>query len=82
MRWRLIKHYLAAGVEAPKNGRVEKLVWQRRFWEHLIRDPDDWRNHLDYVHCNPVKHGYFTCPGDWHWSSFARAVKLGWYAAD
>jgi len=57
LRWRLVKHYLAAGVPAATNRRGEKLVWQRRFWEHAIRDEEDWRNHIDYIHYNPVKHG-------------------------
>jgi hypothetical protein len=71
LRWRLIKHYVAAGMPAPTNRRGEKLVWQRRFWEHAIRDEDDWRRHVDYVHYNPVKHGYVSRPEDWPWSSFA-----------
>jgi putative transposase len=79
LRWRLVKHYLAAGVPAATNRRGEKLVWQRRFWEHAIRDEEDWRNHIDYVHYNPVKHGYARRPGDWAWSSFARAEQRGWY---
>ena len=78
-RWRLIKHYVAAGVPAATNRRGEKSVWQRRFWEHAIRDEDDWRNHVDYVHYNPVKHGYVRRPGDWRWSSFERARQHGWY---
>jgi putative transposase len=80
LRWRLIKHYLASGIVAPVNHRGEKRVWQRRFWEHAIRDEDDWRNHLDYVHYNPVKHGYVKRPGDWRWSSFQRSVRRGWYS--
>jgi putative transposase len=75
----LVKHYLAAGVPAATNRRGEKLVWQRRFWEHDIRDEEDWRNHIDYVHYNPVKHCYARRPGDWAWSSFARAEQRGWY---
>lgn len=82
LRWRLIKHYLAAGIEATTNHRGEKLVWQRRFWEHLIRDEEDWRRHMDYIHYNPVKHGYAERPADWPWSSFDRAVERGWYTPD
>lgn len=82
LRWRLIKHFVATGVYATTNERGEKLVWQRRFREHAIRDEDDWRNHVDYVHYNPVKHGYVRRPGDWRWSSFERAVRLGWYGKD
>jgi putative transposase len=79
LRWRLIKHHVATGIPAPTNPRGEKLVWQRRFWEHAIRDEDDWRRHVDYVHYNPVKHGYVSRPEDWPWSSFARAQRRGWY---
>ncbi|MGD8591158.1 MAG: transposase [Chromatiales bacterium] len=82
LRWRLIKHYLAAGIATNTNHRGEKLVWQRRFWEHLIRDEEDWRRHIDYIHYNPVKHGYTKRPGDWPWNSFERAVKRGWYLPD
>jgi putative transposase len=81
LRWRLIAHYVAAGMPAPTNRRGEKLVWQRRFWEHAIRDEDDWRRHVDYVHYNPVKHGYVSRPEDWPWSSFERAQRRGWYAS-
>jgi putative transposase len=79
LRWRLIKHYVASGLSSTTNQRCEKSVWQRRFWEHAIRDEDDWRNHVDCVHTNPVKHGYVRRPGDWRWSSFERAVRCGWY---
>jgi putative transposase len=82
LRWRLIKHYVAAGIAADTNRRGEKLIWQRRFWEHLIWDEGDWRRHLDYIHFNPVKHGYVSRPGDWPWSSFAQALKRGWYPED
>ena len=61
------------------NPRRESLVWQRRFWEHTIRDDRDWRNHMDYIHFNPVKHGLVTRPCDWPWSSFRRMVDKGWY---
>jgi putative transposase len=81
LRWRLIKHYLASGVSAGTNHRGEKRVWQRRFWEHLLRDQEDWRRHVDYIHFNPVKHGYVKRPGDWQWSSFTKASNRGWYPA-
>ena len=48
----------------------EKEVWQRRFWEHAIRDVNDWQKHMDYIHYNPVKHGLVRMPGDWQHSSF------------
>ncbi len=81
-RWRTIKHYVSAEIDAPLNARKEKLVWQRRFWEHLIRNEEDWRRHMDYIHYNPVKHGYLTKVSDWPHSSFHRAVKEGLYPPD
>lgn len=78
-RWRLIKDYFSAGIKGPVNERGEKEVWQRRFWEHLLRDEEDWRRHMDYIHYNPVKHGYVKNPKDWLHSSFRRAVEEGLY---
>ncbi len=57
-------------------------VWQRRFWEHTIRDEDDFRHHCDYIHYNPVKHGLATCPHGWVYSSFERFVRRGFYESD
>jgi putative transposase len=59
--------------------RGEAAIWQRRFWEHTIRDQDDYHRHLDYLHFNPVKHGLVENVADWEWSSFHRFVKLGYY---
>lgn len=81
-RWRMIKHYVSIGVGAPINSRKEKLFWQRRFWEHLIRDEEDWRRHMDYIHYNPVKHGYVAKVSDWPHSSFHQAVKEKLYPPD
>ena len=78
-RWRAIKQFVSRQIEAPLSSRGEKLVWQRRFWEHLIRDEDDWRRHLDYIHYNPVKHGLVDAPEDWPYSSFTAAIEKGWY---
>lgn len=65
-----------------RDRRGEASIWQRRFWEHTIRDEEDLHTHLDYIHYNPVKHGYVTSPADWKWSSFLRFVKLGAYELD
>ncbi len=81
-RWRLIKHTFSVGAQAPVNQRGERQIWQRRFWEHLIRDADDWENHMAYIHYNPVKHGYASHPRDWPYSSFTRCVERGWYGPD
>ncbi|MGA2496205.1 MAG: transposase [Tepidisphaeraceae bacterium] len=58
----------------------ESEVWQRRFWEHTIRDERDFENHLHYVHYNPVKHGYAACPHAWEASSFKMWVTKDGYA--
>ena len=57
-------------------------IWQRRFWEHLIRDERDFEKHFDCVHYNPVKHGYFTNVADWPYSTFHRWVDSGLYPRD
>ncbi len=57
----------------------ESDVWQRRFYEHTIRDEFDFCKHLDYLHFNPVKHGLVKCVHDWEYSSFHRGVKRGEY---
>ena len=81
-RIRLIKHYVSVGIETTVNERGEKRVWQKRYWEHLLRDDADWRRHVDYTHFNPVKHGYVDSPAHWRHSSFRRAVEQGLYEAD
>ena len=60
----------------------ESDVWQRRFWEHTIRDEADWIGHINYLHYNPVKHGLVECPHQWEFSSFRRFVKDGFYGED
>lgn len=59
--------------------RQERGVWQRRFWDHVIRDQDDFKRHMDYIHYNPVKHRYVNACKDWPYSSFHRLVKEGLY---
>ena len=85
-RWARIKRYFSmgcAGVDAPasvsRKAKREHNVWQRRFWEHLIRDDADWRRHIDYIHYNPVKHGYAASPWEWPYSSLQRCAEQGWY---
>ncbi len=60
----------------------EATTWQRRFWEHMIRDEDDFRKHMDYLHFNPVKHGLVKRVKDWPYSTFHRLVKNGFYPPD
>ena len=57
-------------------------LWQKRFWEHAIRDETDFERHFDYVHYNPVKHGHVRCPREWPWSSFRRWASAGVYPGD
>jgi len=55
--------------------RQEAAIWQRRFWEHSIKDDEDFERHLDYIHYNPVKHGYVEKAADWMWST--EVMKVG-----
>lgn len=80
-RWRQIKRFVSIGLKSQLNARNEKALWQRRYWEHLIRDEEDWHRHMDYIHYNPVKHGFVKRPADWPHSSFKLALKRGWYEA-
>jgi len=57
-------------------------LWQRGFWDHVIRNDADYANHLNYIHYNPVKHGYVTRPLDYPHTSFHKYVKMGWYEPD
>ncbi len=91
-RWRVIKEkftkkYLREiGPGEERNPsrllRNEAAIWQRRFWEHTIEDEEDLETHLDYIHYNPVKHGYVESVLNWQWSSFHRYVKAGVYDPD
>ncbi len=82
LRWNMIKRYFSIDMEGSINHRREKNIWQRRFWEHLIRDDEDLRRCLDYIHYNPVKHGYVLKPCDWVYSTFKDHVKKGFYEMD
>jgi putative transposase len=87
-RWRLIKMGFSKAlpqVERRSLVRVrrgERGIWQRRYWEHLIRDDADFRAHMDYVHFNPVKHGLVKRVCDWPYSTFHRWVEQGVYPLD
>lgn len=70
-----------AGIKYSKNVNREANIWQRRFWEHTIRDENDLYKHLDYIHYNSVKH-YGIAPKDWNYSSFNKFVKIGYYEKD
>jgi len=85
-RWRRIKARFTAGlgwtpakVSPSRERKGERAVWQRRFWEHRIRDEGELAAYADYIHWNPVKHGLVTEPEAWPYSSFARFVRDGVY---
>ena len=72
-RWRLIKHGFVRRVGAGRGRRAgERALFQRRFWEHVVRGPDALDRHVAYVHWNPVKHGYAADPDDWPHSTWHR----------
>ena len=91
-RWASIKRYVSkrcghllahdAALIESRLARKESAVWQRRFLEHQIRDESDFARHIDYIHYNPVKHGYVERVADWPYSTFHRFVQAGVYAED
>ncbi len=87
-RWRLIKTRFAESLpkqerlSAVRKARNERGIWQRRFWEHLIRDDGDYARHVEYCYINPVKHGLVRRVQDWPHSSFHRDVRRGIFPLD
>lgn len=89
-RWNVIKRgtsrkvrdLIKAPLTASRHRRGELGLWQRRFWEHQIRDERDFEKHANYIHWNPVKHGYVRKACDWPYSSFYRFVEQGIYPVD
>lgn len=87
-RWRLIKSRFSRSLPAGERrsrsriGKNERGFWQRRYWEHLVRDEADFRRCLDYIHYNPVKHGHAAHACDWPHSSFRHWVARGVYPMD
>lgn len=89
IRWKEIKrlftknHLQEIGPGEKRNlsrqNRGEAAIWQRRFWEHTLIDEIDLETHIDYIHYNPIKHGYVEKTSAWPWSSFARFVEKGIY---
>ena len=88
-RWRLIKTWFTKHCDPAlrpiPNGmqtrRQEQALWQHRYWEHMLRDEADFERHVEYIHYNPVKHGYVVSPLEWPHSSFRRYVETGVYEA-
>jgi putative transposase len=88
VRWQMIKAMFSRSVPRPENrpasliSKRESGIWQRRYWEHTIRDEQDYAAHMDYIHFNPVKHGLAAHAADWPFSSFVTCVRLGMYPGD
>ena len=87
-RWRMIKAEFSRGSavterrSASRRHKGERGIWQRRYWEHTLRDDGDYERHCDYIHFNPVKHGHATAVREWPYSSFQRYVERGIYPID
>ncbi|SCX97721.1 putative transposase [Desulfoluna spongiiphila] len=92
LRWAKIKQHVTAACETcffrdemmseSRSRRGEGTIWQRRFWEHRIRDDRDFETHMDYIHYNPVKHGVVEVVSTWPWSTYHRYVAQGVYPND
>lgn len=67
---------------ASRQNKHEAAIWQRRYWEHTLKDEEDLETHLDYIHYNPIKPGYVTRAADWPYSRFLRYVREGIYEPD
>jgi putative transposase len=84
-RWNLLKGRFSRAIDKSESisesraTRRERGLWQRRFWAHLLCGQEDFNNHVDYIHWNPVKHGYVPRVVDWPHSSFHKFVELGVY---
>jgi putative transposase len=87
-RWRMIKQRFSKALPMTEGrlsvriARGERGLWQRRFWEHTIRDDGDYAAHVDYCHINPLKQGYVKRVADWPYSTFHRYVECGVYPLD
>jgi putative transposase len=88
LRWRLIKTTFSRSLphgehrSESRTSKGERGIWQRRYWEHLIRDEADFARHVDYIHINPIKHGLVQRVVDWPHSSFHRYVRAGIFPPD
>ena len=92
LRWGMIKRHVSRACRGllpddamqseSRRARGEIAFWQRRYWEHLIRDAADYRRHIDYLHWNPIKHGLVRRVKDWPYSTFHRYARLGVYPQD
>ena len=64
-------------INKSRQKKGERGIWQRRYWEHLIRDEDDYKKHVNYIHFNPVKHGYVNKAIDWPYSTIHAYIAKG-----
>ena len=87
-RWQAIKKAFSKSTleteyrSETNRKRHERSIWQRRFWEHTITDDRDYAAHMDYIHYNPVKHGWTKAAKDWPYSTFHQLVEKGVYPVD
>ena len=83
LRWSLVKAGFSRTLDRYEHIRSsrarkrERGIWQRRYWEHQVRDDADLGRHVDYIHINPVKHGHVSTPADWPYSSIHRYIRQG-----
>jgi putative transposase len=88
LRWTLIKAGFSRRIPKTERRNVSRVdkgergVWQRRYWEHMIRGARDYARHVDYIHFNPVKHGYVQRAADWPYSSIHRYIAAGTLTRD
>jgi putative transposase len=88
LRWTLIKAGFSRRIPKTERRNVSRVdkgergVWQRRYWEHMIRNERDYARHVDYIHFNPVKHGYVPCAAEWPYSSIHRYIAAGMLTRD
>ena len=86
LRWQMIKnhftrHYINKEIKSSSSSKQlkgEKDIWQRRFWEHYIYNQEDFENHFNYIHYNPVKHEYVESASEWEYSSIHKYIKEGY----
>jgi putative transposase len=87
-RWRRLKAAFSRSLpdryprSSSKILKGERGIWQRRYWEHTLRDEEDWQRHMDYIHYNPLKHQHVGQVADWPYSTFHRYVEAGIYSKD
>ena len=89
-RWRLVKTWftkhcdpaLHGVANAARRSKEAQAIWQHRYWEHQLKDEQDFMRHVEYIHFNPVKHGLAATPLAWPYSSLNRYVAAGLYPPD